>query len=54
MVLQEGLVRAEVLEFGGREARGCRRVEEIVKGVGVDLVEEKWRLSVRAAMEGHT
>lgn len=53
MVLQEGLVRAEVLEFGGREARGCRRVE-IVKGVGVDLVEEKWRLSVRAAMEGHT
>ncbi len=39
MVLQKGLVRAEVLELGWREARGGGRVEEVVEGVGVDLVE---------------
>jgi len=39
VVLQKGLVRAEVLELGWREARGGGRVEEVVEGVGVDLVE---------------
>jgi len=39
VVLQEGLMRAEVLELGWREARGGGGVEEVVEGVGVELVE---------------
>jgi len=39
VVLQEGLMRAEVLELGWREARGGGGVEEVVEGVGVDLEE---------------
>jgi len=52
MVLQEGLVRAEVLQLRWREARGGGGVEEVMEGVGVDLVEERGALSVHAAIEG--